>query len=197
MSAYANLKEIDSEVSNINYVDVGIHNNCEMVKMVVDTSVNGNHFIAFYFENEDGKTFSHTEWAPKSDDPIKLENKTRNLLKRVKHIATKYISTEVFDGIVSSDFNSFCSGVVKAIGEKYKGVKVRIKVTYNNKNFTSFPNYTPFIEKMDVEKTKLTIGSIDKVVKDVADREPVVTGNPFEPVVETSTTVVDKDDLPF
>lgn len=194
MSAYANLREIDSEVSSVNYMDPGIHDNCEMTRIVVDTSPNGNHFIAFYFEGEDGKTFSHTEWEPKETDPIKLESKTNNLLKRIKHIGTKYVSKEVFENIVSTDFKSFCEGVVKTIGDKYKGLKVRLKVTYNNKNFTSFPNYVPFMETMLSGKTKLNIRSIDKMVKDQADKEPSLVSNPFEP---QGNVVATNDGLPF
>lgn len=197
MSAYTNLKGIDSEVSTINYLDPGIHDNCEMVRLVVDTTTNGNNFMAFYFEDGEGKPFSHTEWEPKETDPIKLESKTNNLLKRVKHIATKFVSKDAFDAIVSTDFKSFCEGVQKVISEKYKGVKVRLKVTYNNKNFTSFPNYVPFVETMDINPTKLSIRTIDKMVKDSADREPVAVSNPFEPQGNVVDSKVQSGGLPF
>jgi hypothetical protein len=197
MSAYINWKEIDSEVSNINYMDPGIHENCEMLRIVVDTSPNGNHFIAFYFENEDGKSFSHTEWEPKETDPVKLENKTNNLAKRIKHIATKYVSKEVIENITATDFESMCKEIVKAIGDKFKGVKVRLKVTYNNKNFTSFPNYVPFMENMTIAKTKLNIRSIDKMVKDAPDKEATPTTNPFEPTVPPVATATANDGNPF
>jgi hypothetical protein len=196
--------KIDSESRSANFLDVGIHEDVELKGIEYKTSPDaGNEFMVFHFE-KDGKQLSHTEWKPKDVDPEKLENKTNNQIKRVKHIVTKFISEETYV-FTATDFKSFCLNTIKLLGNSYVGKKVRIKVVYSFNNYTSLPNYVPFIEKMEVpkEQSKLEILSIDKMVKERADVEPAVQQNPFETKVEdlnTSTTVdagQDENELPF
>ena len=178
-------KNIDSEGRSANFVDVGIHEDVELKGVEYKTSPDaGNEFMVFHFEKE-GKTLSHTEWKPKDVDPEKLENKTNNQIKRVKHIVTKFISEEMYV-FTATDFKSFCLNTIKLLGDSYVGKKVRIKVVYSFNNYTSLPNYVPFIEKMEVPKdqSKLEILSIDKMTKERADVEPTVQQNPFEVKVE-------------
>lgn len=188
-------KNIDSESRTTNFIDVGIHENVNLIgveyKVVPE---NGNEFMVFHFE-KDGKKLSHTEWKPKDADQSKLENKTLNQIKRVKHIVTKFIPKDlyVFDAV---DFKSFCEATIRLLGNSYVGKKVRIKVVYSNNNYTSLPNYVPFIEEMSVPvaETKLEILSIDKMTRDKADAEPVAETNPFTAQPSTDGNV---NDLPF
>ena len=192
-------KNIDSEGRSANFIDVGIHDDVELKGVEYKVSPEaGNEFMVFHFE-KDGKQLSHTEWKPKDQDPEKLENKTNNQIKRVKHIVTKFIleDTYVFE---VSDFKSFCLKTIQLLGNAYVGKKVRVKVVYSFNNYTSFPNYVPFIEKMEVpkEKSQLEILSIDKMTKDRADVEPVVQTNPFETKVENiGNGPQSENDLPF
>ena len=195
-------KNIDSEGRSANFIDVGIHEDAELKGVEYKVSPDaGNEFMVFHFEKE-GKTLSHTEWKPKDVDPEKLENKTNNQIKRVKHIVTKFISEELYTFEVK-DFKSFCLETIRLLGTSYIGKKVRIKVVYSFNNYTSLPNYVPFIEKMEVpkEKSKLEILSIDKMTKERADVEPQVQTNPFEAKVEAESipenSGVDIDKLPF
>jgi len=196
-------KNIDSESSATNFLDVGIHEDVELKGVEYKISPKeGNEFMVFHFE-KDGKTLSHTEWKPKDVDPEKLENKTNNQIKRVKHIVTKFISEDSYV-FVATDFKSFCTNTIKLLGNAYVGKKVRIKVVYSFNNFTSLPNYVPFIEKMEIPKTssKLEILSIDKMTKEKADVEPAVQENPFvkeeNPLTEgDAIPVVNEDELPF
>lgn len=196
-------KNIDSEGRSANFVDVGIHEDVELKGVEYKVSPDaGNEFMVFHFEKE-GKTLSHTEWKPKDVDPEKLENKTNNQIKRVKHIVTKFISEELYTFEVN-DFKSFCLQTIKLLGDSYVGKKVRIKVVYSFNNYTSLPNYVPFIEKMEIpkEKSKLEILSIDKMTKERADVEPQVQTNPFENKVtdvtdEAPQAEADINTLPF
>jgi hypothetical protein len=194
-------KNIDSEGRSANFIDVGIHEDVELKGVEYKISPEaGNEFMVFHFE-KDGKQLSHTEWKPKDQDPEKLENKTNNQIKRVKHIVTKFISEDLYIFEVS-DFKSFCLKTIQLLGNSYVGKKVRVKVVYSFNNFTSLPNYVPFIEKMEVpkEKSQLEILSIDKMTKERADVEPVVQTNPFETKVENignGPQVDNVNDLPF
>ena len=194
-------KNIDSEGRSANFIDVGIHDNVELKGVEYKVSPEaGNEFMVFHFVDESGKTLSHTEWKPKDQDPDKLINKTNNQIKRVKHIITKFIPDDIYIFEVS-DFKSFCTKTIQLLGNAYIGKKVRIKVVYSFNNFTSLPNYVPFIEKMEVprDQSKLEILSIDKMVKEKADVESHVETNPFETPVSglVGNTSRDINDLPF
>jgi hypothetical protein len=194
-------KEINSEGSKLNYLDVGIHENVELTNVEYKQSEEGNEFMVFTFDKE-GKNVTQTEWKPKDDDPKKLSDKTVNQIKRVKHIVTKFIPEEQYEFNASS-FKEFCEKTISLLGTKHKGKKVRIKVVYNYNNYTTLPNYVPFIEKMEVpkEESKIEILSIDKMTKDKADSEPLAQTNPFDTPSESvnagSGNVPVADDRPF
>ena len=190
-------KNVKSEARATNFLDVGIHEDVELVGVEYKVSPEGNNeFIVFHFE-KDGKKLSHTEWKPRDVDPDKLENKQANQIKRIKHIVTKYISEDVFV-FEAADFKGFCDSTITLLGTSYVGKQVRLKVVYSFNNYTSLPNYVPFIEKMDtpVEKTKLEILSIDKMTKTQADVEKPQS-NPFNPTNGTKPGDKDPSDLPF
>lgn len=197
--SYNMTKEIQTEkTSGFNFIDVGIHENVELTNVRYDVSPNGNEFLAFDFQDEKGKTLSHTEWSPGDGQDSKILNQ----MKRVRHIVVKYIPEENFI-FEAQNFKEFATKTIELLGDAYKGKKVRLKVTYNTNNWADLPNYLPFIELMDVpkEKSKLEIISIDKMQKDTQpDPVPQAT-NPFESgstnqSVQTNT-VSNSDDLPF
>jgi len=194
--------KIDSESRSANFLDVGIHESVELTGVEYKVSPDaGNEFMVFHFER-DGKNLSHTEWKPKDQDPEKLENKTNNQIKRVKHIVTKFIPEDQYV-FIANDFKSFCENTIKLLGNTYVGKFVRVKVVYSFNNYTSLPNYVPFIEKMEIPKdqSKLEILSIDKMTKEKADVEPTVQKNPFETKVDElagdGPQVSDENKLPF
>jgi hypothetical protein len=193
--SYNITKDIPGESTGPRFIDVGIHENVEITEIRYDKTDKGNEFLAFTFLTEDGQTLSHTEWKPVDDDPEKFEQKQRNQAKRVKHIAKRFIDEEQFV-FVANDFKEFATKTISLIGDKFKGVKLRIKVVYSWNNYTTLPNYLPFIENMTVPKADslLKITSIDKLTRDAADRD--TTGkNPFE---KDENPTEEKDDrLPF
>jgi hypothetical protein len=189
-------KSINSEARQTNFIDVGIHEDVELKSIEYKMSPNGNPFLVLTFE-KDGKILTHTEYEPKDKDGNILENKQLNQIKRLKHIFTKFVSEEEFT-IETETFEDFCKGIIKILKGKFEGKKVRIKVVYSNKNYTSLPKYVPFIERMDVPKSGLEILSIDKMTKDTPDKVNV-TSNPYTDLLDVD---VDKpedneNDLPF
>ena len=194
-------KNIDSESRSTNFMDVGIHEDVALTGIEYKTSDAGNEFLVFHFE-KDGRKLDHTEWKPNDTDPDRLENKELNQIKRVKHIVTKFIPEDEYV-FQASDFKTFCENTIRLLGSKYEGNKVRIKVIYSFNNYTSLPNYVPFIEKMEVpkEQSKLELLSIDKMTKDRADIETPVS-NPVEalgfdqPTTSETPSVADEP-LPF
>lgn len=200
---------IDSEQNGLTYVEPGIQENLFLGKpdgsypIVFEESKSGNQFIAFHFLNSDGQTFIHTEFVPKSDDIAILDKKNSNLTKRILHIAKKLVDESQLKFKVDT-FEQLAKKIISVIGNNYKGKLFRCKVVLNNKNYTTFPNYVPFMESMDVskEKSKLRIGASDKIVKSRADTLTLSSPNPF---MATSPSDVDglngssqnENELPF
>lgn len=188
-------KSINSEARQTNFIDVGIHDNVELKSIEYKISPNGNPFLVLTFE-KDGKLLTHTEYEPKDRDGNILENKKLNQIKRLKHIFTKFVSEDEFT-IETETFEDFCKSIIRILKGKFEGKKVRVKVVYSNKNYTSLPKYVPFIERMDVEKSDLEILSIDKMVKDSPDKV-TTTPNPYSDLAELNTaSEPDENDLPF
>ena len=168
---------IETEQSGLSYIAPGIHENLRLAKpddsypIVYEKSKGNNEFIAFHFLNDEGQTFVHTEWVPKSDDSLILAKKQSNLTKRLLHIGKKFVDVSLFKGIKTESFELLAKSYINIIGDSYKNKLFRGKVVYNNKNFTTFPNYVPFLESMTVpkEESSLKMSGDDKVVKTKAD----------------------------
>lgn len=170
-------ENIQSEVRSVNFMDVGIHSNVELTEVKVETSPKGNHFIAFTFTSPEGKVLTKTEWPPMDNgDDENMLKKAQNQLKRIKHIMTKFLPEDQIKIEYDTDnWIKFASTVKAKLDPVMQGIKLRIKGVYDNNNYVTLPNYLPFIERMDVEKSELEILSIDKVTKDEPDQEVPVT----------------------
>lgn len=201
--------KIESEVRSNNFMGPGINENCELkhkeagkYPIQYGESAKGKKFAAFHFLNDKNEVLIHTEWEPFDVDEVKLANKTENQIKRFKHIITKYVAKEKFEGFTANGFEDFVNKSKQILGNSYVGVKVRLKVTLNNTNYTSLPNYTPFIELMSVPKAESVLSintAMDKMVKDKADVEPTTNSNPFAAVKGETwpTEITSEDDMPF
>ena len=198
-------ENIQSEKRAVDYQDVGIHGDNELTEVKVDTSPKGNNFIAFTFTDSEGRVLTKTEWQPTGQEDDVLLKKAQNQTKRIKHIMTKFMAVEHTKIEYDTDqWVKYASTVKAKLDSVIKGVKVRIKAVYDNQNYVTLPNYTPFIERMDVEKTTLKIQSIDKLTKDIADTESIVS-HPFStdnvnPIIAQSLTAATppvNNDLPF
>lgn len=193
-------KSVNSEARQRNFIDVGIHDNVKITNIELKLSPNNNWFLTITFE-KDGKTLIHTEFEPKDRNGNILENKQLNQIKRLKHIATKFMPEEEFE-FETPDFKSFCEQFIKRMKGKYENKLSRVKVVYANNNYTSLPSYVPFIEPMDTpkEKTTLEMTSIDKLTRDNPDKN-VGTPNPYNldltPTSELQPLPENENELPF
>ena len=190
--------DLPSEVTEAGFMDVGIHENVELVRVEYGKAT--NEFLAFYFIGADGSKLSHTEWKPTlrtMDTPEKLAEKELNQMSRIKQIVTCFITKEQFV-FQANDFEEFANKVIKLLDNKFVGVKLRIKVVYSGK-YTSLPNYWKFkfIERMDevpADKSKIKMMSID-----IKERKPDPVSTNTNPFTDnTGTAPLNRNtDLPF
>ena len=195
---------IETEQSGLSYITPGIHENLRLAKpddsypIVYEKSKSNSEFIAFHFLNKEGQTFVHTEWIPSSDDSTILEKKQGNLVKRLLHIGKKLVDVSLFKQIKTNSFELLAKSYINIIGDSYKNKLFRGKIVYNNKNYTTFPNYVPFLESMSIPKedSNLKMSGDDKVVKSKADVIPS-RPNPFTVELTDPSPTGDIDKMPF
>jgi hypothetical protein len=182
------------ETASKSTIPVGINDNCELTSIKTLTDKNGNSYLSFTFTDANGSELAHNEFdvnpdyvTPKPGESVQeaVTRRVNQMMVRIKHIATKFVPENQF--IVSgNDFSELCNSVVSLLTPNYwKGKKVRLKVTYNWKDYCSLPNFAPFIESMDADPSGLKINpNYDKMEKSIKN---------VEAEVESS----DDPDLPF
>jgi hypothetical protein len=127
----------------------------------------GDFCLIFDFKGPNGEQFRHVEFPILATDK-KAQSKAESLAKRIKHILNKFVPEEKII-LSGSTFEQFAKGVLGLLGNTYKTVPVRVKIVYNpdNQRFV-FTKYIPFIERMDVTPTKLSIGKDEIITKPAA-----------------------------
>lgn len=190
-----------SDNVNSKYLEAGIHEDVKFASTRVDKSINGNNFIEFVFE-KDGKTVSHTEWETtkrpnESDEDCQTRGSKQ--VKRIMQILSCFYPKEalMFSGATFMDFANWVASMLNAANKENL---LRLKVVYNNKGYTTLPNYCKFtfIEPMNLpegEESKIKIiERFDVMTRPViADTEKVEV-NPLAAMPSTTST---DDDLPF
>ena len=197
------------------YMLPGIHENSELTSVEYQKNESGSEFIAFYFENPYKEKLSHTEWKVfprKNIDTLNEKEKTlyarliNEQIARINKIVTTFISEEKFRGVEANSFEEFCKKTIQTLGDSYKGVKVRIKVVYDKRNFTALPSYTNYewIEPMSVskEESKIKILAKDKLVKALPSKLEGADEKVNEIEIQTNkeqelAIPKNEDDLPF
>jgi|TARA_R110001606_G_scaffold365323_1_gene520125 hypothetical protein len=181
-------KTVQSEGSSTKIFPLGISEDAEMTNVSVETASNGNSFLKFSF-SLDGANLSHLEWP--IDTAVEgWEKKMTSQMKRVKHIMTKFLEEDRCV-ITADSFEKFCEQVITLLGNSYVGKKLRMKTVYSYNNYVSVPKYVPFMETMDVEKTRLNITSFDKMEKDEAENPASLAST------ANAATEPAESDLPF
>lgn len=136
----------------------GIHEDVELVSIRFEdlSSNNPTRVLRFTF-NKDGLQFRYTE-LPINEEAIArwnfrkstyeetLTRKYRELGERLKHIYTA-ITGETRVKLMSNTWEEFCEEYIALAGDKFPGKKFGIKVVYNEKGYTTFPEraINPFI----------------------------------------------------
>lgn len=183
--------------NDIKYIPVGIQENVALKSAKVTTSPNGNLFLEITFE-KDGATLTQTEWKPTkfgnmSDEDLQKKEDTQ--FSRMMQILLCFYKDEelIFN---ATNFEGWAEEIANYLNRADKSKLLRVKVVYNNKNYTTLPTYAKytFIEPMSIPKEESSIIElgIDKFTRSVvADQES--NTDPLSVVEETSS----ENDLPF
>ena len=181
--------------NDVRYIESGIHENITLINVVKNVSTNGSNFLEFTFANEAGATMKHTEFEP-SSSAQNYEERVLKQMSRILQILSVFFTKDQLASGDLSTVNDFYQWVLNKYNTADKTKKMRIKIVYNDKGFTTLPNYSTytFCESMDIteDKSKIRILSLDKMIRPVADKEPAAN-NPFmNPIVNnpivTATT---------
>jgi flavin-binding protein dodecin len=169
------------EVDDKSFFPVGIIDDVEVVGSAMETSqfdpskqtltviykkiVNGEECFLRARENEPFKDESLTAEA--------YNKRCDNQLARMLQILECFYAPEQIN-ITGTDFNSVFSAINGYINRANKSQKVRLKVVYNDRGYIGTSKIGRFIEKMNVEKSKIhLIEKYDLVIRPVikADEE--------------------------
>lgn len=192
--------KIETVDGSSKYLEAGIHENVALVSARTEKSINGNVFLEVKFE-KDGKILTHTEWEsnklPNMTDEEYQERVSRQV-KRVLQILSCFYPKEVltFAGATYKEFTDWAANLLNA-ADKTK--LVRLKIVYNNKGYTTLPNYCKFtfIEPMNLpegEKSKIAILNIDQITRPVVADTETKQDNPLDLGITPNDN---NNDLPF
>ena len=208
--AYKLTSALDVKLADKNFIEAGIHENISLVGVRAEKSVNGNNFIEFKFANDSNASFTHTEYEPsrtQMDTDETMDSKANNQLSRILQLMKVFYTTEALAS-TKAEFDSF-EGMTKWVKESLdaadKTQKMRVKIVYNDKGFTTLPRYAKytFIEPMSVSITdsKIKVLGIDTMVRPaiVADSENTSISNPLLGMAQTTanTSTTSTNGLPF
>lgn len=201
---------LNVEKADKNFIEAGIHENIKLDGVRAEKSQNGSNFIEFKFSNEFGSSFTHTEWesTPRpTDTQEQIDSRNNNQLSRILQLMLVYVSREeLLSGVGQlNGFESMSQWVKTTLDRTNQGNKMRIKVVYNDRGFTTLPKYAKytFIESMNVPVTdtkikKLGIDLFDRPIV-VADKESMLVTSPFagNAVSTTGNVSTNPNGLPF
>jgi hypothetical protein len=187
--------------NDVKFIPAGIHENVTLKSARVAESPTGLKFLEIVFE-KNGATLTQTEWKPtkfEGMDDSALQKKEDTQFSRMMQILLCWYSDEqlVFNG---TSFEEFSQEVVNYLNNADKSKKLRVKIVYNDKGYTTLPSYAryTFIEPMELPEgqtssiTELRIDNFTKPV--VADTETPVANLTS---ISTSSDNADPNGLPF
>ena len=186
--------------SDSNYMPAGINENVVIKEVNIKKSPTDKDFLEIIFENEAGKTATMTEWKNEKNQwtvtDEDLQKRDNIQFGRILQV----IEAHCPNGIEDKEFNAFLEMItwVKETLDKAEKVKLRLKVSYDNKGYTKVSTYGRFVENMNIKKEE---SSIKKFARDLFER-PVIadkekSSDPLtNPSVSTPEVSTD-DDLPF
>lgn len=187
--------------NDVKFIPAGIHENVTLKSARVAESPTGLKFLEIVFE-KNGATLTQTEWKPtkfEGMDDSALQKKEDTQFSRMMQILLCWYSDEqlVFNG---TSFEEFSQEVVNYLNNADKSKKLRVKIVYNDKGYTTLPSYAryTFIEPMVLPEgqtpsiTELRIDNFTKPV--VADTETPVANLTS---ISTSSDNADPNGLPF
>lgn len=177
------------------YMPAGINENVTLKSVEAKKSPTGKDFIEFVFQNSEGKTVPMTEWKnekgmfDKTDEDLQRRDDLQ--FGRIMQIINCFLPT------VEAEFSNFkemidwvCDTLNPMIA---LNSKLRLKVVYDKKNYTTVSKNGIFVEKMDVETSE-----IKKLGRDKFERQVIAdTEKSVDPLTSNGTPEEGADDLPF
>tara|TARA_Y100000034_G_scaffold96944_1_gene118239 strand:+ start:3266 stop:3844 length:579 start_codon:yes stop_codon:yes gene_type:complete len=174
-------------------IPVGINEGCSLMNISKEITKDGNPYLCFLFNDSNGNELKHMEFdvnpervnpKPGESNDEAVSRRVNNMLVRIKHICTKFVDPDSFS-VQGNNYDELCDSLVTFMGTKFQGVPVRLKVVYSWNDYSSLPNFCPFIETMDTNPSGLKINpKYDKMEKDSAE-------------AQTEVASTDSSDLPF
>lgn len=187
-----------------NYMPVGINENVTLKEINLKKSSTNKDYIEFVFENESGQTAKFSEWKNEKNMWIKtdkdLQERDNQQFGRILQIISCYYDT-VPEAEIST-FAEMIAWVKKQLDTVDKSKKLRLKVIYDKKGYTTVSSFGIFVEPMTVEESQIKLFKRDLLERAVkADTE-----TPADPLASDSTpntetadfgTSTDANELPF
>ena len=123
---------------------------------------------------------------------------------RMLQILNCYYKDEELD-FNSESFEQFAQWITDMLNKVDKSKKLRAKIVYNDKGYTTLPNYAKytFIEPMELpegQSSSIAMLNIDQFTKPVVADKEVKNDNPFSATSSTTNTQAlseSNNDLPF
>lgn len=193
--------------SDIKYIPTGIIENVVLKSVKTEVSPNGNQFLEIVFE-KDRATLTHTEWKPTLGGFVtteeQLQTKMDKQYSRILQILNCYYKDEELD-FNGESFEQFAQWITDMLNKVDKSKKLRVKIVYNDKGYTTLPNYAKytFIEPMELpegQSSSIAMLNIDQFTKPVVADKEVKNDNPFSATSSTTNTQAlseSNNDLPF
>lgn len=171
--------EKTNESVNSKFIETGIQENLEMkewkfIPAVTDGAnpVSAHVEITLMVTDAEGveKTASRRYFEPSiGGEFIKTEedlNKAHVKFSRIiKNFCTKFLGDQ-YTIAPAPSFATFCQKAISDVGVRYKGVKLRSLIVFNNNGFPTLRSFSPVVEAMTVPiaQTKLKVTDYDIVV---------------------------------
>lgn len=156
------------------YMPVGINDNVFLKEVNVKKSPTGKDFLEIIFENSEGQTASMSEWKNekgiyvKTDEDLqKADNAQFGRLMQIIGCFYAKIEDTTLNSFVDM-INWVSSKLTPVIANK---TKLRLKVVYDKKGYTTISKNGIFVEPMTVESSQ-----IKKFARDLFER-PVQADN--------------------
>ena len=156
------------------YMPVGINDNVFLKEVNVKKSPTGKDFLEIIFENSEGQTASMSEWKNEKGMYVKtdedLQKADNAQFGRLMQIIGCFYA-EIEDTTLNSFtdmINWVSSKLTPMIANK---IKLRLKVVYDKKGYTTISKNGIFVEPMTVESSQ-----IKKFARDLFER-PVQADN--------------------
>lgn len=180
------------------YMPVGINDNCILKSVEIQTTTQGKKFLRITFEDDQQRTAEMSEFENTKGMYIKtdedLQNANNRQFGRLLQIVKCYF-TEIPDVELNTfvDMINWIKSTLDPLIPTKK--KLRLKVIYNKRGYSTVSSNGIFVEPMDIKQTQIKLFKRDLLERPIkADEE-----KPADPLAMTNSTPVTEntDDLPF